>query len=90
MKLTALVTIFGLIATAAANPIPDADTAQLEGEHPNRPPGPSVLVTGHHTNLFDVKHLARSCPAGIILESCLRQCSTAKCRSCCNVGCTTC
>ncbi len=55
MKLTALVTIFGLIATAAANPIPDADTAQLEGEHPNKPPTPSVLVTGHHTNLFDVK-----------------------------------
>ena len=54
MKLTALVTIFGLIATAASNPIPDADTAQLEGEHPNRPPRPSVLVKGHHTNLFDV------------------------------------
>ncbi|KAK3898382.1 hypothetical protein C8A05DRAFT_38030 [Staphylotrichum tortipilum] len=63
MKLTALVTIFGLVATAAANPLPDAETGKLE---------------------------ARNCPAGIILESCLRLCSTAKCRSCCNVGCTTC
>ena len=56
MKLTALVTIFGLIATTAANPIPDADTAQLEGEHPSSPPRSSALVTGHHTNLFHVKY----------------------------------
>ncbi len=31
MKLTALVTIFGLVATVAANPLPDAETGKLEG-----------------------------------------------------------
>ncbi|KAK4124502.1 hypothetical protein N657DRAFT_644744 [Parathielavia appendiculata] len=33
---------------------------------------------------------ARNCPAGVILESCLRQCKTTKCRNCCYVGCATC
>ncbi|KAL2142656.1 hypothetical protein VTI28DRAFT_870 [Corynascus sepedonium] len=32
----------------------------------------------------------RSCPAGNILESCIVQCRTAKCRACCNVGCVIC
>lgn len=34
MKLAALITIFGLVATAAANPIPEAEPAQLEGRVP--------------------------------------------------------
>jgi hypothetical protein len=40
MKLTALLTIFGLVATAAANPIPDAEAAKLEGTHPPTPRSP--------------------------------------------------
>ena len=89
MKFAALVTLFGLIATAAANPIPDADTAKLEGKYPYTTPSLLETVSWALTD-FRWHTIARSCPAGIILESCLRLCSTAKCRSCCNVGCTTC
>lgn len=45
MKLATLVTLIGLVATAAANPIPDADTAKLEGKYPYTPPGLLKVVS---------------------------------------------
>ncbi|KAL2171502.1 hypothetical protein VTG60DRAFT_2670 [Thermothelomyces hinnuleus] len=33
---------------------------------------------------------SRSCPAGIVLEGCLRLCKTDKCRRCCNQTCVIC
>ncbi len=90
MKLTAIVAVFGLIATAAANPIPDAEAPNLEGEPiPTTSSLPlfAPCVTQTDTSM---SCSVRSCPAGVILESCLKYCSTSKCIACCNKSCATC
>ncbi len=56
MKLAALVTLFGLVATAAANPIPDADTANLESKHLYTLLSDSETVTWTPADLSDDTH----------------------------------
>lgn len=56
MKLAALVTLFGLVATVAANPVPDANTAKLEGRSPSTPQNTPVIVSEALTDCSDATY----------------------------------